>query len=376
MHGTCVTNPTGSYCQCKPGFTGALCDEDINECTGNVCPGACTNTIGSFTCECPEGFTGPGCQHRKFQKLGLGYVYGLSRDGTHVVGSQKFKSDSNPRGVTHALVYDLAKDTVFDIGPTDPPTDVPHCEATVVNGDGSVVVGVCGADLQPAIGWPGKSFIWRDGQTKFLEGELAAAIITSMSADGNVLVGVHGRYPELTAFRATPTSFQDLVETIGDAQGNAFVSVSADGSIVGLSVDGYKPMAWSSRYGLRRLAGEALGPQRSVLVSSDGSTFVGAADITLLFDRGWLINGKGARWRGAHVEEILPGARVCSGDGSVVAGYSTDGGEFLDFDGIDRYPEFMALLPSTATRAGIVAVSDDGKVFVGDGVGPYVVHLP
>jgi hypothetical protein len=65
------TNPSvepGEYtCSCPTGYTGINCDEDINECILGLddCVGAavCLNTLGSFTCECPVGLDGPLCNH-------------------------------------------------------------------------------------------------------------------------------------------------------------------------------------------------------------------------------------------------------------------------------------------------------------------------
>ncbi|XP_052690973.1 LOW QUALITY PROTEIN: uncharacterized protein LOC128168852 [Crassostrea angulata] len=49
-------------CYCKPGWTGALCETDIDECnsTDNPCNSyteECINNYGSFICRCKEGFT-------------------------------------------------------------------------------------------------------------------------------------------------------------------------------------------------------------------------------------------------------------------------------------------------------------------------------
>ncbi|KAH3796462.1 hypothetical protein DPMN_150030, partial [Dreissena polymorpha] len=57
--GNFTCNCTGS------GFTGRLCDEDIDECdtTQGVCgTGTCHNNQGSFTCQCPTGQFGPKCE--------------------------------------------------------------------------------------------------------------------------------------------------------------------------------------------------------------------------------------------------------------------------------------------------------------------------
>lgn len=56
-------------CECKSGWTGPLCDTDINECnnTINLCGDSlmeCINKEGSYMCTCKDGFinTTYGCQ--------------------------------------------------------------------------------------------------------------------------------------------------------------------------------------------------------------------------------------------------------------------------------------------------------------------------
>ncbi|KAH9523896.1 hypothetical protein Btru_047344, partial [Bulinus truncatus] len=63
----CVTqnsqycNSTNGHCVCKPGWTGADCSVDTDECQENPlsCPdyAVCHNTVGSFECKCKEGLT-------------------------------------------------------------------------------------------------------------------------------------------------------------------------------------------------------------------------------------------------------------------------------------------------------------------------------
>ena len=63
--GTCISiDNTESYkCQCTKGFSGNNCSNDIDECTGSVCPvnSTCNNTFGSYECTCDLGLTGENC---------------------------------------------------------------------------------------------------------------------------------------------------------------------------------------------------------------------------------------------------------------------------------------------------------------------------
>ncbi|XP_052238542.1 neurogenic locus notch homolog protein 1-like [Dreissena polymorpha] len=58
--GAAQCNPTRG-CECLSGWTGSTCDDDIDECLGNlgICADVrktCHNTIGSFNCECIPGY--------------------------------------------------------------------------------------------------------------------------------------------------------------------------------------------------------------------------------------------------------------------------------------------------------------------------------
>jgi hypothetical protein len=64
----CNSNPfmnLTSGCGCLSGFSGDICQTNINECSSNPCQngGTCVDQINSFTCSCPSGFTGTMCQN-------------------------------------------------------------------------------------------------------------------------------------------------------------------------------------------------------------------------------------------------------------------------------------------------------------------------
>ena len=50
---------------------------DVDECTLVRCQnhGTCVNTVGSFNCQCKPGFTGPLCENEGTGYNHLGYVY-------------------------------------------------------------------------------------------------------------------------------------------------------------------------------------------------------------------------------------------------------------------------------------------------------------
>ena len=60
--GICEEGTVGPMCKCR-GFTGELCNLDINECQPNPCHNGatCVNIIGSFQCLCSANTTGAYC---------------------------------------------------------------------------------------------------------------------------------------------------------------------------------------------------------------------------------------------------------------------------------------------------------------------------
>ncbi|XP_030844921.1 fibropellin-1-like [Strongylocentrotus purpuratus] len=59
--GTCVSS---GLCDCVTGFTGTMCEININDCSPNPCTngGSCTDGVDSFICACVAGFTGDMCE--------------------------------------------------------------------------------------------------------------------------------------------------------------------------------------------------------------------------------------------------------------------------------------------------------------------------
>ena len=53
-------------CRCATGYTGELCQHEINECASNPCQnnGECLDFVGDYKCLCPAGYSGRQCEVR------------------------------------------------------------------------------------------------------------------------------------------------------------------------------------------------------------------------------------------------------------------------------------------------------------------------
>jgi len=62
--GTCVDGYLTYTCSCLPGYSGLLCQTDINECLSSPCQhgGTCTDLVNNYHCACIPGYSGNNCQ--------------------------------------------------------------------------------------------------------------------------------------------------------------------------------------------------------------------------------------------------------------------------------------------------------------------------
>ncbi|CAF1380734.1 unnamed protein product [Rotaria magnacalcarata] len=62
--GQCLLSTTGAYaCRCREGYTGAYCENNINECASNPClgGGTCYDLVNAYACFCPDRIFRPQC---------------------------------------------------------------------------------------------------------------------------------------------------------------------------------------------------------------------------------------------------------------------------------------------------------------------------
>ncbi|XP_030640189.1 protein crumbs homolog 1 [Chanos chanos] len=60
----CRSQDDGPTCFCVPGFQGARCDIEVDECISRPCQNGatCVNKIGHYSCLCSPGYTGASCE--------------------------------------------------------------------------------------------------------------------------------------------------------------------------------------------------------------------------------------------------------------------------------------------------------------------------
>jgi hypothetical protein len=61
--GSCTDLIDAFACGCQPGYSGLNCETDIDECASGPCVsnGSCVDGVNGFTCICPAGFSGVIC---------------------------------------------------------------------------------------------------------------------------------------------------------------------------------------------------------------------------------------------------------------------------------------------------------------------------
>ena len=93
-NGQCVDEELSYTCDCDPGFTGVQCETNIDDCVGINCSGTgmCVDGVNSFTCQCNPGFMGDLCQTNIDDCVGVN----CSGNGICVDGVNAFICLCNP----------------------------------------------------------------------------------------------------------------------------------------------------------------------------------------------------------------------------------------------------------------------------------------
>lgn len=62
FHGDCSSDGGATACACQPGFGGAHCETNVDDCVNNACNGArCVDLLTSYVCLCDGGVYAQGC---------------------------------------------------------------------------------------------------------------------------------------------------------------------------------------------------------------------------------------------------------------------------------------------------------------------------
>ena len=113
-NGQCVDGADTFTCNCVPGFTGELCQTNIDDCVGVSCSGngRCVDGADSFSCDCDPGFTGVICQTNIDDCV---EAQNCSGNGQCVDGVNSFTCECSPgyTGATCSIVL-LNANTVSD----------------------------------------------------------------------------------------------------------------------------------------------------------------------------------------------------------------------------------------------------------------------
>jgi hypothetical protein len=80
--GTCIDGVNAYRCKCPPSFTGDFCENDVDECAWrpSICQNGatCTNTHGGYNCICVNGWNGPDCSNNIDDCLGAACFNGAT----------------------------------------------------------------------------------------------------------------------------------------------------------------------------------------------------------------------------------------------------------------------------------------------------------
>ncbi|XP_030381464.1 cubilin homolog [Scaptodrosophila lebanonensis] len=148
--GSCYNTFNGFRCQCRSGFEGTKCENDVNECTlyrgtdlGCQNGAQCVNQLGSFSCICTPGWYGVHCTQRKGD-CSQSSTWELCGHGSCVASSDSFgyKCLCEPGWKTNGLTPACT----VDVDECSAETHTP-CITKCINLPGSFTCAPCAAGL-------------------------------------------------------------------------------------------------------------------------------------------------------------------------------------------------------------------------------------
>ncbi len=193
-NGSCVDNGGVAECDCEPGYDGALCDNNIQDCpeTDPCVNGSCEDGIEAYTCACDPGYEGELCD----SDIDDCASEPCENDGICTDGVNSYTCDCPPG-------YD----------PEDNCADIDDCASDPCENEGICTDGINEFTCECALGYSGltcdsvdfmKVFVTETLHTANLGGVLGADEICQEEADAAGLVG------EFYAWLSTDPSNQPL----------------------------------------------------------------------------------------------------------------------------------------------------------------------
>jgi probable HAF family extracellular repeat protein len=315
------------------------------------------------------------------------HAYGVSPDGTHVVGTS-YSKDGEKEAFYWTQVTGMIGLGDLRFEQPDNKRDNPprrfNSRADAVSRNGGIIVGS---------GTPGSTtaFRWNkaNGLTSLgsLPGRYASSMAQDISSDGTIVVGfsTSGQSSRREAFRWSEKEGMVGLGGIapGGVGGSSANAVSSNGkTIVGESETTSGAFRWTKETGVQSLGALPPGAHRSQAadVSGNGGVVVGTLRYRGTRERGF-------RWTpGGGIQELedLPGghdyctANAVSEDGSTIVGaaYSESGSQAVRWMKAGRVESIRQLLVDggidmTSWRLWIATdVSADGTIIVGYGMNP------